>query len=276
LAEAVGVDQQALVDRARERTEQEVGAGQNYSIGQPELFRAGASPDNYSGTAPQVDWDKVDNYGTAWNEETVKAHTNSEHDFIYPAMLDASDLRANVVELQNAQDIRKMSEKELRETYPDEFFDEKNIEDFDWRDVRDRLAQQEEQGWESLRYDEYSRPRGGGYPPLVVIRTGKNTYDMVDGNHRLDTWQEQGFDVVPAWVVDDYLFAEHTKRQEDNYSIGISPAMDTDYLAAVERGDMEMAQRMVDEAARAAGYNQIRRPRHLRRIRQRHPAFAEV
>jgi hypothetical protein len=250
LAEAVGVDQQALVDRARERTEQEVGAGQNYSIGQPELFRAGASPDNYSGTAPQVDWDKVDNYGTAWNEETVKAHTNSEHDFIYPAMLDASDLRANVVELQNAQDIRKMSEKELRETYPDEFFDEKNIEDFDWRDVRDRLAQQEEQGWESLRYDEYSRPRGGGYPPLVVIRTGKNTYDMVDGNHRLDTWQEQGFDVVPAWVVDDYLFAEHTKRQEDNYSIGISPAMDTDYLAAVERGDMEMAQRMVDEAAR--------------------------
>jgi hypothetical protein len=254
LAEAVGVDQQALVDRARERTEQEVGAGQNYSIGQPELFRAGASPDNYSGTAPQVDWDKVDNYGTAWNEETVKAHTNSEHDFIYPAMLDASDLRANVVELQNAQDIRKMSEKELRETYPDEFFDEKNIEDFDWRDVRDRLAQQEEQGWESLRYDEYSRPRGGGYPPLVVIRTGKNTYDMVDGNHRLDTWQEQGFDVVPAWVVDDYLFAEHTKRQEDNYSIAITPQQDTDYLAAVERGDMEMAQRMVDEAARAAGY----------------------
>jgi hypothetical protein len=34
----------------------------------------------------------------------------------------------------------------------------------------------------------------------------------------------------------------------ENYSIGISPAMDTDYLAAVERGDMEMAQRMVDEA----------------------------
>ena len=33
LAEAVGVNQQALVDRSRERTEQEVGAGQNYSIG---------------------------------------------------------------------------------------------------------------------------------------------------------------------------------------------------------------------------------------------------
>ena len=39
LAEAVGVDQQALVDRSRERTEQEVGAGQNYSIGDVRLDR---------------------------------------------------------------------------------------------------------------------------------------------------------------------------------------------------------------------------------------------
>ena len=33
--------------------------------------------------------------------------------------------------------------------------------------------------------------------------------------------------------------------------------MDADYMAAVERGDMETAQRMVDEAARAAGYNVV-------------------
>jgi hypothetical protein len=39
-----------------------------------------------------------------------------------------------------------------------------------------------------------------------------------------------------------------------NYSIGVTPQQDADYLAAVERGDMETAQRMVDEAARAAGY----------------------
>ena len=30
---------------------------------------------------------------------------------------------------------------------------------------------------------------------------------------------------------------------------------DTDYLSAVERGDMAAAQKMVDEAAKAAGYN---------------------
>jgi hypothetical protein len=40
-----------------------------------------------------------------------------------------------------------------------------------------------------------------------------------------------------------------------NYSVReITPQQDADYLAAVERGDMETAQRMVDEAARAAGY----------------------
>ena len=35
-----------------------------------------------------------------------------------------------------------------------------------------------------------------------------------------------------------------------------SSKTDTDYLDAVERGDMETAQRMVDEAAKAAGYTQ--------------------
>ena len=56
---------------------------------------------------------------------------------------------------------------------------------------------------------------------------------MVDGNHRLDTWQEQGFDAVPAWVVDDYLFEEHTKRQQTNYSIVRS----VDYLKNDTRFD---------------------------------------
>lgn len=38
-----------------------------------------------------------------------------------------------------------------------------------------------------------------------------------------------------------------------SYSIGMSPQQDAEYLAAVERGDMEKAQRMVDEAALASG-----------------------
>lgn len=38
-------------------------------------------------------------------------------------------------------------------------------------------------------------------------------------------------------------------------SRGVTPQMDAEYLSAVERGDMDEAQRLVDEAAKAAGYN---------------------
>jgi hypothetical protein len=48
--------------------------------------------------------------------------------------------------------------------------------------------------------------------------------------------------------------AQEVAPEMANYSIGVTSQQDADYLAAVERGDMEMAQRMVDEAARAAGY----------------------
>lgn len=37
-------------------------------------------------------------------------------------------------------------------------------------------------------------------------------------------------------------------------SAGVTPKIDMEYLAAIERSDMETAQRMVDEAAKAAGY----------------------
>ena len=38
------------------------------------------------------------------------------------------------------------------------------------------------------------------------------------------------------------------------YDIGDYAAKDSEYLSAVERGDMETAQKMVDEAAKAVGY----------------------
>lgn len=42
----------------------------------------------------------------------------------------------------------------------------------------------------------------------------------------------------------------------------VTPEKDRDYLDAVQRGDMETAQRMVDEAAKAAGYTVYRSTRH--------------
>lgn len=44
-------------------------------------------------------------------------------------------------------------------------------------------------------------------------------------------------------------------RETVRYSTKITPKQDTDYMSAVESGDMDTAQRMVDEAAKAAGYD---------------------
>lgn len=46
--------------------------------------------------------------------------------------------------------------------------------------------------------------------------------------------------------------SEEVKRQ---YSLGDEAKIDSDYMDAVNRGDMDMAQKMVDEAAKAAGYS---------------------
>lgn len=173
----------------------------------PELFRAGQSPDDYEGKSPRVDWKKTDNYGK-WDENSVADFGGAEHNFIYPAMLDAGDLNPKIVELETANDISKMSEAQVREQYPDEFLDE----DVDWREVRDRMSEESRSMWEGSK-EEYARPFSSGYPPVVVRRVGKDSYEMLDGNHRTDVWQEQGFDVVPAWVIDDYLFTEDAKAK---------------------------------------------------------------
>jgi hypothetical protein len=53
------------------------------------------------------------------------------------------------------------------------------------------------------------------------------------------------------------ILEENGKPVEgETFSLGkVTPAQDAEYLAAVEDGDMEKAQRMVDEAAKAAGYD---------------------
>lgn len=42
---------------------------------------------------------------------------------------------------------------------------------------------------------------------------------------------------------------------QETFSLRVTPAQDAEYMAAVEAGDMQTAQRMVDEAAKAAGYD---------------------
>ena len=180
-----------------------------------ELFRAGQSPDDFDGKAPKVDWDAVDNYGHAWDEDTVEKFLNETPGWTYPAMVDASDLQPKLVEYDEAEQILKMSEQEFRENYPNLFVNEgENGEDevYDWRALRDEEAESARSSWDGDGggKQEMARAFGRGFPPAVVVRTGFDTYNVMDGNHRIDTWKEQGFDVIPVWVYDKYLRAAHS------------------------------------------------------------------
>lgn len=184
-----------------------------------ELFRAGQSPDDYEGRAPKVDWDATDNYGHVWGEDTVEKHLNETPGWTYPAMVDACDLQPKLVEYDEAEEIRKMPEREFRERFPELFVNEgENGEDevYDWMELRDAEAESARSSWDGRggEKQEMARARGRGYPPAVVIRTGFDTYEVADGNHRIDTWQEQGFDVIPVWVYDKFL-REACARQPD-------------------------------------------------------------
>lgn len=78
----------------------------------------------------------------------------------------------------------------------------------------------------------------------IELQFDRHTATAVNRISRALVDAERGFRVRPDYVM---MGGDVTRMQPDN--------RDADYLAAVQRGDMETAQRMVDEAARAAGYN---------------------
>jgi len=101
--------------------------------------------------------------------------------------------------------------------------------------------------------------------PIEVSIFADGTMMLSDGHHRLAAAKQLGMSKIPAVVRSinakgrdiNALIAEQVSDQpvstDTNYSIG--KKQDADYLAAVESGDMETVQKMVDEAAKAAGYN---------------------
>lgn len=77
--------------------------------------------------------------------------------------------------------------------------------------------------------------------------------DMLVGTNSQEVF-EQERDAIPVEMVDgqevDTPFSPGDARMLSN----ITPAQDAEYMEAVESGDVETQQRMVDEAAKAAGY----------------------
>jgi hypothetical protein len=199
LAEAVGVNQQALVDRSRERTEQELGAAENYSIG---LREPSATSFNET-TLPDGSVRFIAYHGSE------QALSQLDDRPIYVSSLadgaGYGDATRMVIEGRFLPDdqIEAFAAK-YGIAMEDLFHDEASME----QDLQEALRSE---GYDGAIYYDQRRDDGDVMPAAVIVNPN-------------------AIQVAPV----------------SNYSIGISPTMDTDYLAAVERGDMEMAQRMVD------------------------------
>ena len=81
-----------------------------------------------------------------------------------------------------------------------------------------------------------------GMKPLTQTRPDANNVQVSRGQSRLD---------ISTILLD--ALGVNTERTDSRKS----RKSDADYLAAVERGDMETAQHMVDEAAKTAGYRRL-------------------
>lgn len=79
----------------------------------------------------------------------------------------------------------------------------------------------------------------------------KPEFNMTEAERMLRDYQG-GHETFPAArdVVDEFVEGYKKQNPRANYS----RRLDSDYMKAVQNGDMETAQRMVDEAAEAAGY----------------------
>lgn len=82
----------------------------------------------------------------------------------------------------------------------------------------------------------------GSSEPITASEMGSNSFSA---------------DMVPQsdTAVNNYSMQNSAEDASGKYSLMDIPAMDSEYSAAVESGNMQEAQRLVDEAAKAAGFN---------------------
>ena len=89
---------------------------------------------------------------------------------------------------------------------------------------------------------------GNGSPQMAV----KPDFNMEEATRMLDDYSggHSNFPVAQG-IVDDFVKDYKANHKSEQYS---SQQTDADYMDAVNRGDMETVQKLVDEAAKTAGY----------------------
>lgn len=106
--------------------------------------------------------------------------------------------------------------------------------------------------WKTLIDFKMYNNEGVGVPQNPVVPD----FNMEEAQRMLNEYTGGHAKFPVAQDIVDAFVAKHPDNIAPVAGVqySVSPETDADYMAAVERGDMDTAQRMVDEAAKAAGY----------------------
>jgi hypothetical protein len=188
------------------------------------LEQAPISIEEFEGTTPQVDFNAVDNYGVAWNARTVAEYIGIEADeHIYETVIDTADLAPALVEQEDAADIRVGKDDDVIDQFDldeaEDLLEQFNEDEFhkpeldEWRDFlvtdydeADILQLAREITARRFEFNAVAEDLGfqgeKAPPPPVVTRNPDGTYTIVDGNHRIEYWQAQGYEGIPVVLND--------------------------------------------------------------------------
>lgn len=133
----------------------------------------------YRARTPNVGWERQDLQDTARRvtAESVRKDYGKPGDAVYTAWIPIED----------------MPSPELAEEHPD-VAGEEDAPTYDWSEFDKRAT----------------------FPPAKVRITPEGKYEIMDGNHRTQFWEQAGFDHVPAWVIDERKGA--TSERPDPYA----------------------------------------------------------
>ena len=118
----------------------------------------------------------------------------------------------------------------------------------------------------NFKHATYMNGYEGGYYNIIVtqhelddlqsyLKNNTVVYDKKKTNGKYQVGSGRIVTVTHDTPFVENIVTQLTEKVNKKFSISEENSSDTAYLAAVERGDMETAQKMVDEAAKAAGYD---------------------
>ncbi len=172
------------------------------------IERFGAPLDDWYGDAPRFDWEESDNFGV-WDESNVREWSGDKESAIYRSMVDLSDVEYSAVE-EGEEEIEALKKQYLDDpnfvatdvySYAREqglLRTDLDSEDIEW--VAENLARETAEREALFRTEEDAG--SGRYPPILMERDANGNTKLLDGNHRVKRWKEEGLEVAPAIIID--------------------------------------------------------------------------